>query len=69
MGTNTANDFDRREQGWLQALEDAGLPEGQIVRGPFTREGGYTAGRRLLASANRPTVVFASSCGCAAPAA
>jgi LacI family transcriptional regulator len=61
MGTNTANDFDRREQGWLEALESAGLPEGPIVRGPFTREGGYTAGRRLLASANRPTAIFASS--------
>ncbi|MCU1532696.1 MAG: LacI family transcriptional regulator [Arthrobacter sp.] len=61
MGTNTANDFDGREQGWLQALEEAGLPEGPIVRGPFTRDGGYSAGLRLLASANRPTAIFASS--------
>lgn len=61
MGTNTANDFDGREQGWLQALADAGLPEGPIVRGPFTRPGGYAAGQRLLASANRPTAIFASS--------
>jgi LacI family transcriptional regulator len=61
MGTNTGNYFDGREQGWLQALTEAGLPEGRIVRSPFTRDGGYTAGRRLLASANRPTAIFASS--------
>ncbi|WP_427129290.1 LacI family DNA-binding transcriptional regulator [Pseudarthrobacter sp. S9] len=61
MGTNTANAFDLREQGWLQALTDAGLPEGPVVRGEFTRAGGYAAGRRLLASANRPTAIFASS--------
>jgi LacI family transcriptional regulator len=61
MGTNSGNDFDGREQGWLEALEGAGLPEGPIVRGPFTREGGYTAGQRLLAAANRPTAIFASS--------
>jgi LacI family transcriptional regulator len=61
MGTNTGNYFDGREQGWLQALSEAGLPEGPIVRSPFTRDGGYTAGRRLLASASRPTAIFASS--------
>ena len=33
MGTNTAGDFDLREEGWLQALAAAGLPEGPIVRG------------------------------------
>ena len=61
MGTNTGNDFDGREQGWLQALAEAGLPEGPIVRSPFTRDGGYTAGLRLLAAADRPTAIFASS--------
>ena len=61
MGTNTGNYFDGREQGWMQALADAGLPEGPIVRSPFTRDGGYAAGRRLLASASRPTAIFASS--------
>nr|WP_211881368.1 LacI family DNA-binding transcriptional regulator [Pseudarthrobacter albicanus] len=61
MGTNVANDFDRREHGWLQALTAAGLPEGPIVRGDFTRSGGYAAGQRLLASPNRPTAIFASS--------
>lgn len=61
MGTNTGNFLDGREQGWLQALAEAGLPEGPIVRSFFTRDGGYIAGQRLLASANRPTAIFASS--------
>lgn len=61
MGTNTGNYFDGREQGWLQALTEAGLPEGPIVRSPFSRDGGYAAGRRLLASASKPTAIFASS--------
>jgi LacI family transcriptional regulator len=61
MGTNTAQDYDLREEGWLQALAAAGLPEGPISRGPFSREGGHAIGRRLLAAANRPTAVFASS--------
>jgi LacI family transcriptional regulator len=61
MGTNTGNFLDGREQGWLEALTDAGLPEGPIVRSAFTRDGGYTAGRRLLASASKPTAIFASS--------
>ena len=61
MGTNTGNFFDGREQGWLQALAEAGLPEGPIVRSFFTRDGGYIAGQRLLAAANRPTAIFASS--------
>lgn len=61
MGTTTGNEGDAREDGWLQALKDAGLPEGPIARSAFTRVGGYAAGKRLLASANRPTAIFASS--------
>ncbi|WP_426764148.1 LacI family DNA-binding transcriptional regulator [Pseudarthrobacter sp. 1G09] len=61
MGTNTGNYYDGREEGWLQALAGAGLPEGPIVRTPFTREGGYAAGKRLLAGAERPTAIFATS--------
>jgi LacI family transcriptional regulator len=61
MGTNVSNEVDGRELGWLQALEAAGLPEGPIARSEFTRPGGYKAGRRLLAGANRPTAIFASS--------
>lgn len=61
MGSNVAGEVDGRELGWLDALAHAGLPEGPIVRSLFTREGGYAAGQRLLASAGRPTAVFASS--------
>ena len=52
MGTNTGNYFDGKEQGWLQALAEAGPPESPIVRSPFTRDGGYTTGRRVLVSAS-----------------
>lgn len=61
MGSNTDGGVDGRELGWLDALAAAGLPEGPIVRSLFTRDGGYLAGQRLLASAARPTAVFASS--------
>lgn len=50
-----------RESGWRDALTGAGLPEGPIARTEYTREGGYDAARRLLASANAPTAIFASS--------
>lgn len=61
MGLNAGNDLDAREVGWLRALEEAGLPEGPIIRGNFDRQGGYRAGRRLISSADRPTAVFVSS--------
>lgn len=61
MGSNVSGDTDGRELGWLDALAAAGLPEGPIVRSLFTRDGGYAAGKRLLASAGQPTAVFASS--------
>ncbi|WP_426987966.1 LacI family DNA-binding transcriptional regulator [Pseudarthrobacter sp. Y6] len=61
MGTNVGKNVDGRELGWLKALKEAGLPEGPIARSDFTRSGGYEAGKRLLASANRPTAIFASS--------
>lgn len=50
-----------REQGWLDALDDAGRHPGPIVRAAYSREGGLDAGRRLLATAPVPTAVFASS--------
>ena len=48
-----------RELGWRDALEQAGLEQGPIARTTFSRQGGYDAGRGLLAQ--RPTAIFASS--------
>ncbi|AXJ09468.1 LacI family DNA-binding transcriptional regulator [Arthrobacter sp. PM3] len=61
MGMNAGNDLDGREVGWQQGLADAGLPEGPILRCDFDRQGGYRAGQRLLAAADRPTAAFVSS--------
>ncbi|HEY8753493.1 MAG TPA: LacI family DNA-binding transcriptional regulator [Arthrobacter sp.] len=61
IGTNVSNELDGREVGWLNALREAGLPEGPTARSEFDRPGGYAAGKRLLASGNRPTAIFASS--------
>jgi LacI family transcriptional regulator len=52
---------DPREQGWQQALRDAGLPDGPIARVDWSREGGYEGGHRLLNSSSPPTAIFASS--------
>ncbi len=35
--------------------------DGPVVRVAFSREGGYAAGQELMAAAERPTAVFASS--------
>ncbi|MBT8162978.1 MULTISPECIES: LacI family DNA-binding transcriptional regulator [Arthrobacter] len=61
VGTNTGGQLDAREVGWRKALEKAGLPTGPVIRGPFSREGGYQAGKWLLSEADRPTAVFVSS--------
>ncbi|MDX3007090.1 LacI family DNA-binding transcriptional regulator [Kribbella solani] len=50
-----------RELGWGDALRAAGLAPGLVVRVPFSRAGGRTAGDLLLAATERPTAVFASS--------
>ncbi len=62
IGTNTGNQLDGREVGWLATLRDAGLPDGPMLHGPFSRPGGYEVGKRFLAMANRPpTAIFASN--------
>lgn len=61
MGSLVGGVLDGREIGWRQALEEAGLPPGPVMRGAFTREGGYEAGKQFLGSSERPTAVFASS--------
>lgn len=60
-GMNTANTPDEREAGWAQALAAARLREGQIFTAPFSMEGGYRAGRRLVDARDRPRAVFVSS--------
>ncbi|HAM26161.1 MAG TPA: LacI family transcriptional regulator [Microbacteriaceae bacterium] len=59
VGNPDGNDLRRR--GWSDALAAAGLDEGPTAGSSYSREGGYAAGRELLASANRPTAVFVSS--------
>jgi LacI family transcriptional regulator len=56
-----ASDMELRERGWLQAARDAGLEDGPIARGSFTRQGGYEAGNLLFEGRNRPPAVFVSS--------
>jgi len=52
---------DPRENGWRQALQSGVLPVGPLARVPWTRDGGYAAGRVLLDAADPPTAVFACS--------
>jgi LacI family transcriptional regulator len=52
---------DPREHGWRDTLHDADLPDGPVVRVPWSRQGGYEGGLRLLGRRGRPTAVFASS--------
>ncbi|MEO7015673.1 MAG: LacI family DNA-binding transcriptional regulator [Leifsonia sp.] len=56
-----ADEKEGRELGWLDALAEAGLPEGPVMRADFTLAGGYQAGKRLLAGITRPTAIFAGS--------
>jgi LacI family transcriptional regulator len=52
-----------REQGWRAALEESGIQAGDAWReqGFNTARSGCEAGHRLLASADRPTAIFASN--------
>lgn len=54
-------EVDRREQGWVDTLSEAGLPLGPRYRVGFGLENGYAAGLRLAAESPRPTAVFAAS--------
>lgn len=61
IGTNTDSAVDPREVGWREALGRLGLAAGPVFRQPFSRPGGYEAGRWLLGGAERPTAIFVSS--------
>ncbi len=61
VGDSGFGDPDPREQGWRRALRTAGLPDGAIVRVPWSREGGYAGAAALLAEDPRLDAVFASN--------
>ncbi|MFT4109792.1 LacI family DNA-binding transcriptional regulator [Propionicimonas sp.] len=61
VGDGGFGDPDPREQGWRRALRAAGLPEGPVVRVPWSREGGYAGGRVLLETDPHLDAVFASN--------
>ncbi|OFI37195.1 LacI family transcriptional regulator [Arthrobacter sp. SW1] len=61
QGLVTGNTLDGREVGWREALKGLGASEGRIFRCTFDRPGGYDAGQRFLALADRPTAVFVTS--------
>lgn len=55
-------DAGERLKGYRDALARSGQKiEAQILRGDFTEESGYHAGRQLLTAAKRPQAVFASN--------
>jgi LacI family transcriptional regulator len=61
IGSGYRRSVDDRERSWQQVLRAADRPDGALVREPFTREGGYQGGLRLLRMRPQPTAVFASS--------
>lgn len=50
-----------RLDGWLAALDEAGLPRGPVFSSAFTRRAGYDAGRSVAAVHDSVDAVFASS--------
>ena len=61
IGTNTDNSVDAREVGWRETIAHLGLDAGPVFRHPFSRYGGYEAGRWLLNGAVRPPALFVGS--------
>ncbi|MGQ4508974.1 LacI family DNA-binding transcriptional regulator [Dermabacteraceae bacterium P13088] len=53
-------DARERERGWREALADAGLPEGCLLRGDWSAESGEEAGKRLLAGEEFDAVFVAN---------
>jgi len=50
-----------REEGWRDAILAAGLEPGPVIRVPFTRAGGFDAGRQVVQNADRPTAYYVLS--------
>ncbi len=53
--------YDERERGWSEALAAARLPLGQLLHTPFSYQGGYEAGMRLVQGGRMPRAVLAAS--------
>ena len=53
----------RREQGYREAMQDAGIEVNPdwVVDGRFTYRGGLEAAQKLLSAQRRPTAIFASN--------
>ncbi|GAB3831747.1 LacI family DNA-binding transcriptional regulator [Kribbella italica] len=60
MGVDRSGWSPERELGWRDALTAAGLPEGPVAWGHFTRQGGYEAAQQLIEQ-GPPPAIFASS--------
>lgn len=61
IGDTVDAQVDGRESGWLRAHARNRRVPGVVERAPFTRTGGYDAGRRLLQGPQRPTAVVTGS--------
>ena len=61
IGDSADPAIDGRERGWTEAHARAGRRLGALERTPFSRQGGYEAGIRLLQRRDRPSAVFVSA--------
>jgi LacI family transcriptional regulator len=62
-GPENVDTAQRRLAGFEQGMTAAGLgvPRSHVVHAPFSEQGGYDAGQRLLATNPRPTAIAAAS--------
>ncbi|MDP3150435.1 MAG: LacI family DNA-binding transcriptional regulator [Ignavibacteria bacterium] len=62
-GPSKNNDAIQRQRGYLNALEDNGIPVNKnwIIEGDFTTLGGQSASTKLLKLKERPEVIFAAN--------
>jgi LacI family transcriptional regulator len=61
IGDTADVDTDGREAGWLKAHARNRRSPGAVERTPFTRQGGYEAGIRLLQLPDRPAAIVTGS--------
>jgi LacI family transcriptional regulator len=61
IGDSADPAVDGRERGWTEAHARAGRRLGVVEHTPFSRQGGYEAGMRLLRREERPSAVFVSA--------